>query len=92
MNINIDSSIPIPITSGSDFDPVTANVLFSSGAGVGSTASFDVVIINDDSVEEFIETFTVSLDTPTLQPTIISGVASAGVSIQEDLSDSTCLV
>ncbi len=62
-------------------------MVFRSGQGVGSIASADITILNDNIVEEVAETFTVRLTTIPLQPVRISGLGSATVTIQEDVND-----
>ncbi len=62
-------------------------MVFRSGQGVGSIASANITILNDNIVEEVAETFTVRLTTIPLQPVRISGLDSATVTIQEDVND-----
>lgn len=58
------------------------------GSGVGTTVSAMVTIINDQIVEEGMETFTVELSAILGTPVTVTGVSSVTVAIQEDLTDS----
>ncbi len=75
---------------GSDFVLLSADVVFRSGQGVGSIASANITILNDNIVEEVAETFTVRLTTLPLQPVRITGLDSATVTIQNDAGDGEC--
>ncbi|XP_064391467.1 uncharacterized protein LOC135339314 isoform X2 [Halichondria panicea] len=77
-------------TATEDFDYRSLNktITFTSGSGVGSMETFDVIIINDIIVEELLETFTLRLTIPTGAPVAVIGLEVATAFIQEDLTDS----
>ena len=62
--------------------------MFTSGSGVGSMSSTEVIIVDDFAVEESLETFTVELSTDSTSPVTVTGLSFSTVSIQEDLTDS----
>ena len=68
-----------------DFEVLTETLNFLSGSSMGDSEDFNIVIINDVVVEEFIETFTVGLS-PGAR-VFVSGIESASILIMEDLTD-----
>ena len=73
---------------GDDYQLDSGSVTFGMGSGVGTTVSVMVTIINDETVEESTETFTVELSAISGTPVTITGDSSVTVAIQEDLTDS----
>ena len=59
---------------------------------MGTTGNVAVSIINDVTVEESIETFTVELSPLSGTPVVVTGINLGTVSIEEDLTDSMWFV